>query len=214
MAHRAVKAVNGESKTSIVGSLVSAVDRTPLAGKVVLSLEGGKHQDFEAAEAYLGTQNLPWQIILSDEITGYHQAVLRGLEKCAAPVVAIIPPWQEIVDDLWVQRMSWCLQRDMASLLCTTWEQEGPAKDLAPHVAQPRKWPGGRIILGRREDLTNIWRLIGPEDLYANLAEAAATGSWRIWAHPGIRFNSLEHETYEGQKTGAKPPQATASGSG
>lgn len=197
MAHRALNPVGTKTDTSVRGSLQSAVDLVPLAGKVILSLEGGKHQDFEAAEAYLASQNLAWQIIHSDEVTSYYEALMRALEHCTSPMLAIIPPWCEIVDPLWVQRMSWTLTTDQSALLCSTWDEQGPAKDLAPHIAKPRVWPGGEIIIARRAELTDIMRLVDPADFYNNLALAVAANGWRIWAHPGIRFNKLEHADHE-----------------
>lgn len=201
MAHRGLNPVTANTESSVRGTLQSAVDLVSLAGKVVLSLEDGKHQDFEAAEAYLSSQNLPWQILLSDEIEGYYTAVMRALEHCTSTLVAIIPPWCEIVDPLWVQRMTWPLSNDQTALLCTTWREQGPAKDLAPHIAKPRLWPEGEIIVARRAELTDILRLIDPEDFYGNLAIAASRNGWHIWAHPGIRFQRHQHEEHELQRT-------------
>jgi len=209
MAHRALKVTGQEAETHIHGSLPAAVSCTPLAGKVVLTLEGGKHQDFEASEAYLSTQNLPWQILLNDEVTTYQKAVVRGLMHCTAPMIAIVPVHQTIRDAMWVQRMSWCLQKDPKALLCTTWEAQGPAKDLAPHVATPRRWPGGEIILARRQEFTDIFALLDDAKLYENLATAAAAQSWRIWAHPGIRFDT--HEEQE-DRPKARPAAANSVG--
>lgn len=196
MAHRALP-TGSESETTIRGALPSAVDRVPTAGKVILSLEGGRHQDFEAAEAYLPTQNLPWQIVHSDEVTGYYPALVRALEQCRNPMVAIIPPWCEIRDDMWVQRMIWPMRTDQAALMCTTWEEQGPAKDLAPHVAKPRIWPGGEIILARRAELAGLLRLVDPNDFYPSLAKTVGLNSWRLFAHPGIRFDRRPHEDHD-----------------
>lgn len=194
MAHRALNPIGGNPDTSVRGSLQSAVDRMSINGKVILSLEGGLHPDFEAAESYLHTQNLPWQILHNEEITNYHGALMLGLEHCSSPMVAIIPPWTEIVDSIWVQRMLWPMQTDPTALLCTTWEEQGPAKDLAPHVAMPRKWPGGEIIVGHRQVLIDQLRVSGSD--YDKLAVGVAAAGWRVWAHPGIRFNLLEHDNH------------------
>lgn len=213
MAHRALNPVEVKTDTSVRGSLQSAVDLVPVAGKVILSLEGGKHQDFEAAEAYLASQNLPWQIVHNTEVTSYYEAMMRGLEQCTSPLVAIIPAWIEISDSLWVQRMTWPMQKDQSTLLCTTWAEQGPAKDLAPHIAHPRKWPGGEIILARRAELVGILRLIDPAALYDNLALAVAANGWRLWAHPGIRFKVLEHDLHEARKTSGRQARKTAASS-
>lgn len=212
MAHRALNHDASKSEPSIKGALQSAVSSIPLQGKVILSLEGGKHQDFEAAEAYLSSQSLPWQIIHSDEVTSYHECVLRGLEEAKSPHVAIIPPWVNITDQRWVQRMMWCLQKDPQALLCSTWEKTGPAKDLAPHVATPRRWPGGDIILGRRHDITTYWRMADPKEIYNCIATDAQTGGWRIWAHPGISFDVEEHEEHEPRKKTRKSRQGSSTG--
>lgn len=197
MAHRAVPATGSSTDTVIRGSLPSAVDQVPMHGKVILSLEGGRHQDFESAEAYLASQNLPWQIVHSDETSSYYQALMRSLEQCASKLVAIVPPWCAIRDEKWVQRMIWPLQRDPAALLCTTWEEQGPAKDLAVHVAKPRVWPGGEIILARRAELHGLLRLVDPSNFYPNLAKAVGLNSWRLFAHPGIRFERLPHDDHD-----------------
>lgn len=204
MAHRALPGPGAKTEAAVRGSLQSAVDLVPLAGKVVLSLEGGRHQDFEAAEAYLSQQNQPWQILHCDEVTGFYQALLRGLEHCTSTLIAIVPPWCEIHDNLWVQRMSWTLSNDQRALLCSTWEEQGPAKDLAPHICKPRVWPGGEIILGRRAELTDILRLVKPEDFYNDLALAVARNGWRLWAHPGIRFERHPHEDHDAPRPAAR----------
>lgn len=203
LAHRGLNPIRGNPDTSVRGSLQSAVDLVPVAGKVVLSLEEGKHQDFEAAEAYLSSQNLPWKILLSDELEGYYTAVMRGLEHCTSTLVAIIPPWCEIVDPLWVQRMTWPLSTDQRALLCTTGLEQGPAKDMAPFIAKPRMWPDGEIIVARRAELTDIMRLVNPADFYGSLAMAVDSNGWRLWAHPGIRFNRHEHADHEARATTA-----------
>jgi hypothetical protein len=192
MAHRALSQ-GAKTDTSVRGALQSAADLVPLAGKIVLSLEGGKHRDFEAAEAYLSSQNLAWQIVHSDEISSYYEALMRGIEHCTSTLLAIIPPWCEITDNLWVQRMTWPLSTDQTALLCTTGREQGPAKDMAPFIAKPRMWPDGEIIVARRAELTEILRLVDPSDFYNNLAKAVALNGWRIWAHPGIRFTRHEH---------------------
>jgi hypothetical protein len=198
MAHRGLSPNGSLTKSSILGSLPSVVDLVPVAGKVILSLEGGRHQDFEAAEAYLSGQNLTWQIVHNDEVTSYHEALMRGLDQCSSQLVAIVPCWIEVTDPLWVQRMLWPLQTDQTCLLCTTWAEQGPAKDLAPHVATPRKWPGGEILVGRRDTVIEQLRLSGPN--YEDLAKGAAQSGWRIWAHPGIRFTVHEHAHHETRK--------------
>lgn len=202
LAHRALNPVAASTESSVRGTLQAAVDLVPLAGKVVLSLEDGKHKDFEAAEAYLSSQNLPWQILHSDEVEGYYSAVMRGLEHCTSALVAIIPPWCEIIDPLWVQRMTWTLGNDQRSLLCTTWREQGPAKDLAPHICKPRVWPDGEIIVARRAELTDIMRLLQKtDDFYSELALAISRNGWRIWAHGGIRFNRHDHVDHEARTT-------------
>lgn len=202
MAHRGLSQ-GAKTESSVRGTLQSAVDLVPLAGKVVLSLEGGRHQDFEAAEAYLSSQNLAWQIVHSDEITSYYEALMRGLEQCSSPMLAIVPPWCEITDPLWVQRMIWPMQKDQSTLLCSTWDKQGPAKDLAPHIAKPRVWPGGEIIVARRAELVDILRLLDPQDFYNSLAKGADLNGWRVWAHPGIRFESHEHSDHEARTPAA-----------
>lgn len=196
MAHRALPSSTRKDETEIRGSLPSAVDSVPVAGKVILSLEGGRHQDFEAAEAYLDSQVLPWQVVHSDEISDYHQAMVRGLAQCTSPVVAIIPAWCEVLDQMWVQRMTWPLSHDQGALLCTTGREQGPAKDLAPFPCKPRIWPEGEIIVGRRTELAGFLALSDPGDFYNDLARAVARNSWRIWAHPGIRFERHPHEDH------------------
>lgn len=204
LAHRALNPVAVKTDTAIRGTLQSAVDLVPLAGKVVLSLEDGKHKDFAAAEAYLSSQNLPWQIVHSDEVDGYYPALMRGLEQCTSTLVAIVPPWCEITDHLWVQRMTWSLGQDQTALLCTTGLEQGPAKDLAPFIATPRRWPGGEIIVARRAELTDLLRLVDPSDFYLNIAKAAARNGWRIWAHPGIRFERHAHSDHEARTPTAR----------
>jgi len=194
----AYRGVDANGAGTIKGSLPSGVSRVPVAGKVILSLEGGKHQDFEAAEAYLKSQNLDWQIVHNDEVTSYSTAMMNGLLECKSGLVAIIPAWCEITDDMWVQRTMWPLQRDQQALLCTTWDEQGPAKDLAPHVAKPRVWPGGEIIIARRAPLVDLLRLIpAGVNFYDEIAKAAVGGGWRIWAHPGMRFRAVEHKEHE-----------------
>jgi len=207
MAHRSI---DPKGSPSIRGSLPSAINLVPVAGKVILSLEEGKHQDFEAAEAYLATQNLPWQIIHNTEITSYYETLMRGLEHCSQAMVAIIPAWCEITDPLWVQRLTWPMSKDAGSLLCTTGEQEGPAKDLAPFTAKPRKWPGGDIIVARRAELEGILRMVNPDNLYSNLATAIDAASWRLWSHPGIRFQNHPHDNHEARKKTGRQAQQPA----
>jgi len=145
-------------------------------------------------------------------VTDYYEALMLGLGKCTAPLVAIVPPWIMIVDNLWVQRMAWCLSTDQTALLTTTGETQGPAKDLAPFIAHPRKWPGGELIVARRAEFEATLRLCNKDDLYVSLAKACASGSWRIWCHPGIRFETLTHENHERQtsrrKAGSSAPSS------
>ena len=197
LAHRSL---DPKGEPIISGSLPSAVNLVPVAGKVILSLEGGKHQDFEAAEAYLASQNLERQIIHNTEVTSYREAMMLALGECTAPLVAIIPAWCEVSDPMWVQRMMWPMQRDQQALLCTTGEEQGAAKDLAPFVALPRMWPGGKLILARRTPFVDSLRLSTGEDFYESIAQSATKNGWHIWAHPGIRFQNLEHDNHEARK--------------
>jgi hypothetical protein len=210
MAHRSL---SSKGDPIVEGALPSAIDLVPVAGKVILSIEGGKQQDFEAAEAYLSSQNLEWQIVHNDVVTTYRETMMRALEECTAPLVAIIPGWCEVSDPMWVQRMMWPLQRDQQALLCTTGEEQGAAKDLAPFVALPRKWPGGELILARRAPLLAILRLSTGEDFHQSLALSAASNGWRIWSHPGIRFQNLEHDNHEARKTSGRQARKTAASS-
>jgi hypothetical protein len=198
LAYRGLNPNGALTTSTILGSLPSAVGRVPVAGKVILSLEGGKHQDFEAAEAYLSTQNLAWQVVHSSEVTGYYQALMRGLERATSPLVAVVPPWVEITDDLWVQRMTWPMTKDTTALLCGTWGEPGPARDLAPHIVKRRVWPGGDAFIARREALTDILRMSTADNFRESLAGA---NGWQLWAHPGIRFKVLEHEQHEAKQT-------------
>jgi hypothetical protein len=213
MAHRTLPPEGGDAVSVLAGSLPSAVDLVPVAGKVILSLEGGRHRDFEAAEHYLQGQNLEWQIIFNTDVTSYKQALLRALEQCKSPLVAIVPPWCEIKDPLWVQRMRWPMEKDQLTLLCTTGEEQGPAKDLAPFVATPRRWPGGEIIFARRVELTALLTLIQDESFYETLAKDAAAASWHIWCHPGIRFNLHPHEPHEPKSKSRAQSQRRPAGS-
>lgn len=197
MAYRGLNPNGASTQSSILGSLPAAVDRTTLNGKVVLSLEGGKHQNFEAAEAYLATQNLPSQIVLCSEITTYHEALIRGLEQCTSELVAVIPPWIEIADDLWVQRLTWAFTKDPTCLLCGTWPEQGPARDMPPHIVKPRVWPGGDMFVARRRMLLDLLRLATDGNFQEALVNA---NGWRVWAHPGIRFKALEHDDHNPRK--------------
>ena len=90
MAYRGIKVSrSGASEKVMKGSLVTAVNLVGTPGKVVLSLEGGNRQSFEPAEAYLQSQALEWQIVHCDEVTSYKEALMRGLEKCQSPLVAV-----------------------------------------------------------------------------------------------------------------------------
>lgn len=194
MAHRGLTTNGALTQSSILGCLPAAVSRTTLNGKIVLSLEGGKHKDFEAAEAYLDSQNLPWQIVHSDVVTTYREALIRGIEQCSSPMVAVIPSWIEITDPLWVQRMTWAFSKDAACLLCGTGPEEGPARDMAPFVAKPRVWPGGDFFVARRQDLVDMLRLATEGEFYDPLVRANA---WRVWVHPGVRFKIHEHDDHK-----------------
>lgn len=213
IATRKILVDGSKSTTTIQGSLPSIVDLVGTPGKVVLSLEGGKHRDFEAAESYLQSQLLSWQIVHADEVTSYYDAMMRGLEKCQSQLVAIVPAWIEVVDKQWVQRMIWPIGRDPTCLLTGTWQEQGPAKDLAPHIVNPRVWPGGDFFVARRDKLFENLRLCNQPgvDFKTQLAQAAAANGWRIWSHPGVRFHNHAHEPHEGRKdVGAKA--RTASG--
>ena len=211
MAHRGLKVVPGrESQKMVMGSLVTAVDLVGTPGKVVLSLEGGDRQGFEPAEAYLQSQALAWQIVHSDEVTSYKAALMRGLEQCHSPLVAVIPPWIEVNDKLWVQRMIWAIGKDPTCLLCGTYERQGAAKDLAPNIMNPRLWPGGEFFVARRDKLWQNLVLSQEEDFYDELAKAAALNGWRIWAHPGVRFINHDHEDHARKTVGEEAGTTTA----
>lgn len=212
MAVRGIEPKGQQTKSVIKGSLVSAVDLVGTPGKVVLSLEGGRRMDFEAAEAYLQSQALAWQILHAEEVTSYYEALMRGIEKCQSQLVAVIPAWVEVTDKQWVQRMIYSIGRDPTCLLTGTWQEPGPARDLAPHIVKPRTWPGGDFFVGRRDKLHENLRLCIQEgDFRDQLAKAAAANGWRIWAHPGVRFKSHEHETHERKKAGTKARTSTSS---
>lgn len=195
----------GMPEEVIAGSLPSAVDKVGTPGKVVLSIQGGERQDFEAAEAYLDSQALAWQIAHNDEVTTYREALMDGLKQCQSPLVAIIPPWVEVTDPQWVQRMIWPIGKDQTCLLCGTYQEQGGAKDLAPNIVNPRIWPGGDFFVARRDKLIENLILGQTEDLTKELGETAALNGWRIWAHPGVRFNYLEHHAHTRENT---PPEA------
>lgn len=186
----------------ILGSLPSAVDLVGTPGKVVLSLEGGDRQDLEAAEAYLQSQALAWQIVHSDEVTDYKTALRRGLEQCSSPLVAVIPAWVEVKDPIWVTRMTWSITKDPTCLICGTYPEQGPAKDLAPAIMPQRVWPGGDFFVARRDKLQENIRLCNGDDMHDSLAKAASENGWRIWVHPGVRFKVHEHKSHERQKVG------------
>ena len=212
MAHRGLKWVSGQAEKGITGTLPTTIGLVGTPGKVVLSLEGGNRQDFEAAEAYLEEQALPWQVIHNEgEVTTYREALLRGLEVCKSQLVAIIPPWIEVTDKLWVQRMIWSIGRDPTCLLCCTYEHQGAAKDLAPEILKPRRWAGGEFFVARREKLYENLILGHAEDMYVELAETAALNGWRLWAHPGVRFENHDHEDHPRTKNRAREDAGVAS---
>lgn len=200
----------GLEEEAILGSLPSAIDLVGTPGKVVLSIQGGERQDFEAAETYLENQALAWQIVHNDEIGTYREALIDGLAQCQSQLVAVIPPWIEVTDPQWVQRMMWPIGRDQTCLLCTTYEQQGGAKDLAPNIVTQRVWPGGDFFVARREKLVENLILGQTEDVTKELAEAAALNGWRIWAHPGVRFTYLEHNAHTRKSTTKKAKQPAA----
>ncbi len=200
MARRELEMNGAQTKEVILGSLVSTVNLVGHPGKVILSLEGGDRQQFEAAEAYLQEQALTWQIIHNEgEITTYRAALMRGLEQCQSPFVAVVPPWIEVKDSQWVHRMMWAMGRDQTALLVGTYPEQGAAKDLAPHVVTARQWPGGGFFVARRDKLWENIRLGTEEDLHVELAKTAALNGWRLWCHPGVRFATHEHENHQSQ---------------
>lgn len=206
IAHRGLD-VNGARTTSVIrGSLPSMVDLIGTPGKVVLSLEGGVHQDFEAAEAYLHSQMLAWQIVHANEVTSYYEAMMRGLEKCQSQLVAIVPAWVEVTDKQWVQRMMWPIGKDPTALLCGTFSEQGGARDLAPCILRQRTWPGGDFFLARRAKLWENLRLCNQPDKpwQQQLANATAENGWRIWSHPGIRFTTHAHEPHARKTVGTQ----------
>jgi hypothetical protein len=196
MAHRSMAVTGRVAAECIAGSLPSIVNLASMPGKVVLSLEGGNRQDFEAAEAYLQEQKLQWQIIHNSEVTNYHQALLAGLAECRSPLVAVVPPWVEVKDPQWAHRMVWALRKDPSALLVGTHEVQGTAKDLAPYVGKPRMWPGGEFFVARREAIEQNIKLVAAESMHADLARNSSLNSWRIWVHPGVRFQTHEHEDH------------------
>ncbi len=200
----------------IEGSLPSVVDLVGTPGKVVLSVQGGDRQDFEAAEAYLDSQALAWQIVHDDEIGDYRDALMRGLEQCQSQLVAVIPPWIEVTDTQWVQRMIWPIGKDQTCLLCGTMQEQGAARDLAPYIVAPRIWPGGDFFVARRQQLVeNLVLSQSSDDIYGNLAEDASLNGWRIWAHPGVRFTYHEHHAHTRKEAPERIRPATPSaGSG
>lgn len=209
MAHRGL--IPKSNELGILGTLRSAIDLVGTPGKVVLSLEGGDRQSFEPAEAYLDSQALAWQIVHSDEVTSYKEALMRGLEKCQSQLVAVIPPWIEVKDTIWVQRMIWAIGRDQTCLLCGTYREQGAARDLAPNILNPRTWPGGEFFVARRDKLWENLSLSQGVDMYQDLANAATLNGWRIWAHPGVRFIRHEHEDHAVKKAPKEVGQPAAS---
>lgn len=209
LAYRGLRPNGTLTEKALLGTLPSAIDLVGTPGKVVVSLEGGDRQSFEPAEAYLMQQALTYQIIHCDEVTGYKEALLRGLEQCQSALVAVIPAWIEVTDKQWVQRMMWSIGKDPTCLLCGTWIEQGPAKDLAPHVVTPRVWPGGDFFVARRQFLWENLKLCQEDLFYDELAQAAAANGWRLWAHPGVRFTNHEHEPHE-RKSPAEDHELTA----
>lgn len=214
LAYRGLRPNGQLTEKALMGSLPSAVDLVGTPGKVVVSLEGGDRQDFEPAEAYLQSQALGYEILHHDEVTSYKEAVMRGLERCQSALVAIIPAWIEVTDKQWVQRMMWSIGRDPTCLLCGTWKEQGPAKDLAPHIVGARHWPGGDFFVARREKLWENLMLCQEDDFYDELAKGAAANGWRLWSHPGVRFTNHEHEPHARKspaKEGGSPVAAADS---
>lgn len=207
----AARRVEAKGKT-IRGSLPSTVDLIGTPGKIVLSLEGGTHQDFEAAEAYLQSQVMAYQICFTEDTTSYYEALMRGLAMCRSSMVAIVPPWIEVKDKQWVQRMIWPLGKDSTALLCGTFSEQGVARTLAPVIMKPRTWPGGDFFVARREKLLENLRLCNQTDtdFTQQLATASASNGWRLWAHPGVRFENHKHELHE-RKTPRKETGSTTS---
>jgi hypothetical protein len=212
IAHRTLS-VDGARTTSVIhGTLPSIVDLIGTPGKIVLSLEGGTHHDFAAAEAYLQSQAMAWQIVHADDTTTYHEAMMRGLEKCQSTLVAIVPAWVEVTDKQWVQRMIWPLGKDQMALLCGTGSEQGPARDLAPGVVKPRFWPGGEFFVARRLKLLENLKLCNQpgKSWQEQLALSAAANGWRIWTHPGVRFKVHEHEEHGRKKVGTQSRTASS----
>ena len=212
LAHRSLEVDGDDTRAVIRGSLPSAVDLVGTPGKVVMSLEGGQRQDFEPVEAYLHSQNLDWQIVHHEEVSTYREAVVRGLEECKSPYVAVIPAWIEVVDPMWVHRMMYPLGQDPLAILCTTHPEQGPAKDLAPGHVLPRKWPGGKFFVGRRDKIYENLRLCREDQFEEEFAKASSANGWRIWAHPGVRFKTHPHEEHA-RKKARQPAGAKTSNS-
>lgn len=206
IAHRGLDVNGHRTSTVITGSLPAIVDKVGTPGKVVLSIEGGTRQEFESAEAYLQSQALAWQIMHAEEITSYYEAMMRGLEQCQSQLVAVVPAWIEVTDPQWVQRMIWAMGRDPTCLLCGTGPEQGPAKDLAPFILKHRTWPGGDFFVGRRDKVYQNLALCNQPDKswHEQMATAAATNGWRIWAHPGVRFKTHKHTPHERKTVGTQ----------
>lgn len=212
LAHRGLKIDGDKTRAVITGTLPSAVDAVGTPGKVVMSLEGGERQDFEAVESYLASQNLGWQVLHSSEVTSYREAVIRGIEKCESAYVAVIPGWLEVMDPQWVYRMMWPMGQDGSALLCATWAEQGAAKDLAPTVIMPRKWPeGGKFFIARRQQVYENLLLCTADQFEVELGQAASANGWRIWAHPGVRFQVHEHEEHARKTPGESTREQVAS---
>ncbi len=196
LAYRGIKVDGAATRETILGSLPSAIDKVGTPGKAVVSLEGGSHSDFESVQAYLESQNLDWRIVHHEEVTSYREAVLRGMEKCESAFVAVIPAWVEVKDPMWVHWMMWPMSKDPTALLCGTWSEQGPAKDMPPHVVGNRSWPGGKFFVARRSQTYDHLQLCQEDHFEDELAKGINANGWRIWAHPGVRFTTHPHEEY------------------
>jgi 2-polyprenyl-6-methoxyphenol hydroxylase-like FAD-dependent oxidoreductase len=117
----------------------------------------------------------------------------------------------EVKDPQWAHRMVWALRKDPTALLVGTHEAQGTAKDLAPYVGKPRMWPGGEFFVARREAIEQNIKLVAAESMHADLARNSSLNSWRIWVHPGVRFQTHEHEDHS-RREEVRPPEDRYSG--
>lgn len=200
LAYRGLKVDGAATREVILGTLPAAINNVGTPGKVVMSLEGGVRQDFESVQAYLESQNLEWEIVHCDEVTSYREAVLRAMNQCTSAYVAVIPAWVELTDKQWVQRMIWPMSKDATALICGTWTEQGPARDMAPHVVGKRSWPGGKFFVGRRMQTHDHLKLCQEDHFEDELATGINANGWRIWAHPGLRFLTHPHEEHARKK--------------